>query len=177
MYIISIFSSSDKNPTCQCRRCKRGGRDPWVGEIPWRKKRQPTPVFLPEESHEPDGSDCKESACMPETQVQSLAWEDPLEKEVATHSSILSWEIPWTEEPGGLQSMGSQRVRHNRVSRHHMASLWKRRGSPDCWPQITGRHVQWSPVPASPHCSMMLTCDGSYFCLILWWILSPLNAS
>ena len=40
-----------------------------------------------------------------ETQVQSLGWEDPLEKEMATHSSILAWEIPWTEEPGGLQSM------------------------------------------------------------------------
>ena len=44
--------------------------------------------------------------------VQSLAWEDPLEKEMETHSSILAWKIPWTEEPGGLQSMGSQRVRH-----------------------------------------------------------------
>ena len=40
--------------------------------------------------------------------VQSLDWEDPLEKEIATHSSILAWEIPWTREPGGLQSMGSQ---------------------------------------------------------------------
>ena len=48
-----------------------------------------------------------------ETQVPSLGWEDPLEKEMATHSSILAWRIPWTEEPGGLQSMGSQRVRHN----------------------------------------------------------------
>ena len=43
--------------------------------------------------------------------VQSLGQEDPLEEEVATHSSILAWEIAWTEEPGGLQSMGSQRVR------------------------------------------------------------------
>ena len=41
--------------------------------------------------------------------VQSLGWEDPLEKEVATHSSILAWRIPWTEEPGGLQSIVSQR--------------------------------------------------------------------
>ena len=48
-----------------------------------------------------------------EMQVQSLGWEDPLEKEMATHSSILAWKIPWTEEPGGLQSMGSQRVRHD----------------------------------------------------------------
>ena len=48
-----------------------------------------------------------------EAQVLSLDWEDPLEKEMATHSSILAWRIPWTEEPGGLQSMGLQRVRHN----------------------------------------------------------------
>ena len=50
---------------------------------------------------------------MQETQVQTLGWDDPPEKEVATHSSILAWEISWTEEPGGLQSMGSQRVRHD----------------------------------------------------------------
>ena len=48
-----------------------------------------------------------------ETRVQSLGWEDPLEKEMATHSSTLAWKIPWTEEPGRLQSMGSQRVRHD----------------------------------------------------------------
>ena len=48
-----------------------------------------------------------------ETQVRSLGWEDPLEKETATHSSILAWKISWTEEPGGLQSMGSQRVGHD----------------------------------------------------------------
>ena len=45
-----------------------------------------------------------------ETQVRSLNWEDPLKKEMATHSSTLAWKIPWTEEPGRLQSMGSQRV-------------------------------------------------------------------
>ena len=48
-----------------------------------------------------------------ETRVQSLGWEDPLEKEMVTHSSTLAWEIPWTEGPGGLQSMGLQRVRHD----------------------------------------------------------------
>jgi len=47
-----------------------------------------------------------------ETQVLSLGQEDPLEKEMTIHSSILAWRIPWTEEPGGLQSVGSQRVRH-----------------------------------------------------------------
>ena len=50
---------------------------------------------------------------MQETRVQSLGQEDPLEKGMATHSSILAWEIPWTEEPGGLQSMGLQRVGHD----------------------------------------------------------------
>ena len=48
-----------------------------------------------------------------ETQVQSLGWEEPLEKEMATHSSILAGRIPWIGEPSGLQSMGSQRVRHD----------------------------------------------------------------
>ena len=55
----------------------------------------------------------KNPPAMQETRVQSLNWEDPLEKRRATHSSILAWRIPWTKEPGGLQSMGSQRVRHN----------------------------------------------------------------
>ena len=48
-----------------------------------------------------------------ETRVRSLDWEDPLEKEMATYASILAWTISWTEEPGGLQSMGSQRVGHD----------------------------------------------------------------
>ena len=48
-----------------------------------------------------------------ETWVRSLGWEDPLEKGMATHSSILAWRIPWTEEPGGLQSTGSQKVGHD----------------------------------------------------------------
>ena len=52
----------------------------------------------------------KNLPAMQETQVRFLDWEDPLEKEMATHSSILAWKNPWTEEPGGLQSMGSQRV-------------------------------------------------------------------
>ena len=56
---------------------------------------------------------------MQETWVRSLGWEDPLEKGMATHSSTLAWRIPWTEEPGGLQSTGSQRVRHGRVTNTH----------------------------------------------------------
>ena len=55
----------------------------------------------------------KNTPAMWETWVRSLGWEDPLEKGMATHSSILAWRIPWTEDPGGLLSMGSQRVRHD----------------------------------------------------------------
>ena len=60
--------------------------------------------------------------CLPkqETQIQSLVLEDPLEKEMATYSSILAWEIPWTEEPGGLQSTGSQRVGHDLATKTTM---------------------------------------------------------
>ena len=54
-----------------------------------------------------------------ETWVRFLSWEDPLEKGTATHSSILAWRIPWTEEPGELQSMGSQRVRHDWATHFH----------------------------------------------------------
>ena len=53
----------------------------------------------------------KHLSAMQETRVPSLGWEDPLEKEMAAHSSILAWRIPWIEESGGIQSMGSQRVR------------------------------------------------------------------
>ena len=125
----------------------------------WRRKWQPTPVFLPGESQgrwslvgcrlwghkESDMTETTQqqqqqglsqriaysrrfrgassmvqwvnnSPAMQETQetlFQSLGWKDPLEKEMATHSSILAWEIPWTEEPGKLQSTGLQRVRHD----------------------------------------------------------------
>ena len=66
---------------------------------------------------------------MQEMRVWSLGWEDPLEEEMATHSSTLAWKIPWTEEPGGLQSAGSQRVRHHwgkwRMHAHiHMHDTW-----------------------------------------------------
>ena len=71
----------------------------------------------------------KRLSTMRETQVQSLGGEDPLEKEMASHSSTLAWKIPWTEEPCGLQSMRSQRVGHNRATSHtHTQSklyLWK----------------------------------------------------
>ena len=61
----------------------------------------------------PGGWVVKNLPAMQETQVWSLSWEDPLQEGMAIHSSILAWRIPWTEVPGGLQSVGSQRVRHD----------------------------------------------------------------
>ena len=61
----------------------------------------------------PGDSDGKASACSAGDRVQSLVWEDPLEKEMATHSNTLAWKIPWTEEPSRLQSKGSERVGHD----------------------------------------------------------------
>ena len=63
----------------------------------------------------------KNTFAMQETWVQSLRWEDPLEEGTATHSSFLAWKIPWTEEPGRLQCIGSQRVRHDWVTKHSTA--------------------------------------------------------
>ena len=62
------------------------------------------------------GSVIKNAPVMQETQVRSLGQEDSLEKGMESHSNILAWRISWTEEPGGLQSMGSQRVKHNRAT-------------------------------------------------------------
>ena len=74
------------------------------------------------------GSVSKSLPAMREIQVQSLGWEDPLEKEMATHSSILAWRIPWREEPGELQSLGSQRVGHDQVTntmQTQRLTLWR----------------------------------------------------
>ena len=65
----------------------------------------------------PGGSVVKNPPAMQEIQVQSVGQEDPLEKEMATHSSILAWEIPWIEEPGGYSPWGHQRFRHNLVTK------------------------------------------------------------
>ena len=67
----------------------------------------------------------KHLPAMRETWVRSLGLEDALEKEMATHSSILAWRIPWTEEPGGLQSMRSQRVRHDWATHFHFQAGWQ----------------------------------------------------
>ena len=116
-----------------CLQYRRPGFDPWVGKIPWRRKWQPTPVFLPGEAHGqrslvgyspqgrkdsdtteplnfnfPGGASGKRTRLpMQETHVRFLGRKDPLEKEMAIHSRILACKIQWTEEPGRLQSMGS----------------------------------------------------------------------
>ena len=77
----------------------------------------------------PGGSAVKNLSAMQEMQetwVQSLGWKDPLEEGMVTHSGILSWRIPWTEEPTGLQSMGSQRVRHSwsNVAKETLGEEW-----------------------------------------------------
>ena len=68
------------------------------------------------------GSTGKESACSAGVSGSVLGQENPLEKEMATQSSILAWEVPWTEEPDGLLSMGSQRVEHDLVTTHTYSS-------------------------------------------------------
>ena len=65
----------------------------------------------------------KRLPAMRETWVRSLGQEDPLEKEMATHSSILAWRIPWTEEPGGLQSVGLQRIGHDGVTKQQQQNV------------------------------------------------------
>ena len=69
------------------------------------------------------GSVVKNAPSMQETQVRSLGWEDPLEEGMATHSSILAWRIPWTEELGYLQSMGLQRVRDDLATKQPLMSV------------------------------------------------------
>ena len=90
----------------------------------------------------------KNLPAMQETQVQSLGWEDPLEKKMAIHSSILVWTIPWTEKPGGLQSVESQRVRHDR-DQHKNSNNNKQ--ITQCQRAITldkksGRSLPWWPI-------------------------------
>ena len=88
---------------------------------PWKHHRQPGAMQIFEtnvvfEKHAKQAlvaQTVKKTSVMQEIWVHSLGWEDPQEKRIATHSSILAWRIPWTEEPGGLQSTGLQRVGHD----------------------------------------------------------------
>ena len=105
-----MFSNLNKGFSCSSAgkesTCNAGdpGLIPGLGKIPWRRDQLPTPISL----GFPGGSDCKESACNAGDLGLIPSWEDPLEKEMATHSTVLAWRTSWTEEPGGLQSMGSQ---------------------------------------------------------------------
>ena len=109
-----------------------------------------------------------------ETWVQSLGWEGPLEEEMATYSSILAWEIPWTEDPGRLQSMGNQRARHNWVSDPASCSPFSE-GCPGYHRSIlhTIEVVFPTWLQASRHlwlilsCPPMSTCWGTH-----WWLTS-----
>ena len=110
-----------KELACQCRRRKRHGFDPWVRKIPWRKAWQPTPVFLPCDpwtgSQELEASLVAQRVkiCLHCRRPGFNPWvgKIPWRREVATHCKILAWRIPWTEEPGRLQSLGLQRVGHD----------------------------------------------------------------
>ena len=89
-----------------------------------------------------------------ETQVQSLVWEDPLEEEMATHSRILAWKIPWTEEPGRLQSRGLQRVEHSSVTTLHFTSLLVQ----EFWEQIMQIILRF-PIVVESLSHVQLLCD------------------
>ena len=111
----------------------------------------------------------KNPPAMWETWVWSLGWKDPLEKGTATHSSILAWRIPWTEEPGRLQSTGSQRVRHDwtaftTASASYITSLTV---------LVVGL---WFPCPPSSHASLQLLflAAASMFLLVAHLIALPL---
>ena len=94
------------------------GSIPGLGRSPGEGNDYPTSVFWPGEFHGLTKTSLvaqmvKRLSIMWETRVRSLGWEDPLEKEMAIHYNTIAWKIPWTEEPGRLQSMGSQRIRHD----------------------------------------------------------------
>ena len=95
---------------------------------------------------------------MQETRVRSLGWEDPLQKEMATHFSILAWRIPWTEKTGGLQSMGSQRIRHNLATKlpttsENKDSNLQRKYSP---PQVSSKFFSRNPSSQEKNCQPRL---------------------
>ena len=86
-----------------------------------------------------------------ETWIWSLGWEDPLEKGMATHSRILAWRVPWTEEPAGLQSMGWQRVEQDWMTKHTAHKAFINNTAmlvrPECLAALKGRRRRWHPTP------------------------------
>ena len=105
----------------------------WTTHNMWRTSLVPLALDLQKLRKDlgfPGGSDGKEFACNAGGLGSIPGQEDPLEKEMATHSSILAWKIPWTEEPGGLQSMGSQRVRHDWATNLSLTDLIEKTSLP-----------------------------------------------
>ena len=92
----------------------------------------------------------KNPPAMQETPVQFLGWEGPLEEGMATHSRFLAWRIPWTEEPGGLQSMGSQRVRHDWTTKHSTGEEY----TGTCWDQP---ELSWDSSKRAAFCHCLMT--------------------
>ena len=125
--------------------CRRPWFDSWVRKIHWRKDRLPTPVFLGFLVAQL----VKNPPAMPVTWVPSLGWEDPLEKGKATHSSIVAQRIPWT-----VQTMGSQRVRHDLVT-FTFRAIWQEKPISNC--------VETGDIQMS--CLMNITGSGIEFFL------------
>ena len=121
----------------------------------------------------------KRLSTMWETQVQSLGQEDPPEKEIAIHSRTIAWKIPWTEEPGRLQSMGSQRVGHNWATSLSLSALYNRsyfvlKSSLKQMKQDAAEPNSWRDCPDSPpsgRSSLREASSGIYsdtHCFSLW---------
>ena len=97
--------------------------------------------------------------------VQCLSQEDPLEKEMATHSSVLAWKIPWTEEPGRLQSVGLQRVRQDWATEHQRIYLILCGSSPESLKKVYSAHSAWDASPSSL-CLTFTSLPGGVRCLL-----------
>ena len=125
----------------------------WVGKIAWRRHRLPIPVFL----GLPSGSDGNDPPVIQETCVWSQGWEDPLEEGMATTPVFLPGESPWTEEPGGLQSMGSQRVGHDWATRHSTVP-WQ--GIKPAFPTLEVQSLnQWTTREVPKHTPLIKDLD------------------
>ena len=109
----------------------------------------------------PGGSVVKNPSAMQETQVQSLDWENSLEKEMATHSSVLAWEIPWTEELGGLQLMGMQKRWTDWTTEEQRK-----------WHLATQSHIQRFPEESLPR-GTLLSASCAYFFQSTKFLLAP----
>ena len=116
----------------------------------------------------------KNPPAMQETWVQSLGWEDPLEEGMATHSSILAWRIPWTEEPGRLQSMGSQRVRQDWATSTFISHLLS---SIQFSSSVVSNSLWHGQQHTRPPCPSPTTGPWSNPCPLSWWCHPTISSS